>query len=432
MHLAPRAYVLLLLTALLGISGLWSDEPLLINAWLWPAIVLTLGLLYEAFWTPRQTIAGELQNADRLYLGRPQIAQLCVSNASSRTLKVEVAPAVPAAFLPLGEPRVLSIAAGDAAATSFELQAQRLGQHAWPSLPARVLGPLSLAWWSRQLAIAAAPRVAPDSLREFQQRARGMSAGMRARRVRGVGAELYNIRDYRPGDPLNRIDWKVSARAGRLATREYSDDQHLDIVVAIDAGRLSRIRAGQLDRIGLYANVAARFAQLAIAQDDRIGFYLFADRGLAFSPPQRGLAAVAQLRGALEQLHSELTEPDPLAAALHLRATLRQRSLVVVLTDLNDSAVFPRLARGVRLLAERHVPIVAGVRNADVAALLRAEPQSWRDPWIALAAADHDKRTDEQAKQLRALGVSVIACEEALLERRVIEAYDEVRRQRRI
>ena len=49
-----------------------------------------------------------------------------------------------------------------------------------------------------------------------------------------------------------------TARRGSLVAREYSEAQHLEILMVIDAGRASRVRAGELDRLGLYATVAAR------------------------------------------------------------------------------------------------------------------------------------------------------------------------------
>src|SRR5262245_63646195 len=85
---------------------------------------------------------------------------------------------------------------------------------------------------------------------------------MRPRRTVGAGSELHQLRSYVPGDALARIDWKATARTRKLITREFSEDQHLDVLVAIDAGRLSRVRAGRLDRFGLYANIAARFAEV--------------------------------------------------------------------------------------------------------------------------------------------------------------------------
>ena len=107
------------------------------------------------------------------------------------------------------------------------------------------------------------------------------------------------MRDYRPGDPQHLIDWKATARSSRLVSRDFSEDQHLEIVLAIDAGRASALRAGDLDRFGHYANIAARFAEHAVAQDDRVGLVVFADRPLAAIAPGRGIGTVVRIRAML-------------------------------------------------------------------------------------------------------------------------------------
>src|SRR5207244_2832953 len=104
---------------------------------------------------------------------------------------------------------------------------------------------------ARRLAVEYAPALPAGFEPLARVRPRGLAGGARPRRVAGAGAELHQLRGYVRGDPLARIDWKATARAGALVTREFSEDQHLDILVAIDAGRFSRVRAGALDRLGL-------------------------------------------------------------------------------------------------------------------------------------------------------------------------------------
>jgi uncharacterized protein (DUF58 family) len=250
--------------------------------------------------------------------------------------------------------------------------------------------------------------------------------------VIGAGSELHQLREYVQGDPLARIDWKATARARQLVTREFSEDQHLDVLVAIDAGRFSRVRAGRLDRFGVYANVAARFAEIVIPNDDRIGMIVFADRPLAVCAPDRGLPAVMRIRRTLERLCVQAAESDPLAAAIRIRGMLKHRSLIVLLTDLDDTSVADQLVRAVRLLAPPHLVVVAGIHSPEISELARSEARDWKDPWIALAAQEHEGRAESQRALLRRLGAPVIAAREELLERQVLAQYESLRRSRRV
>ena len=432
MHFSERGYLLIALTGLLAIAGLWSGAPVLARLWLLPASMLAAGLAWESFAAARLRIDARLLAPSRLYLGRQTAAVLQFVHPAARAQMLEYAPATPPGFAPLGEPQELVLQARAATDVPLQITAQRLGPHRWPPLPARLLGRFALAWWSRELAPEYTAEVAPDTLQRSSLRVRGSSDGLRSRRLAGAGAELHQLRRYTPGDPLSRVDWKTSARSGQLITREFSEDQHLDVMIAIDAGRLSRVRAGALDRLGLFANIAARFAEAAVLRDDRIGLLVYAEQPLVLCPPERGAAAVIRIREQLARLVPVGAESDPLAAATQIRATLKHRSLVVLLSDLEDASLGTQLARAVRLLAPPHLALVAGVRSAELAELAMRPAVGWRDAWGSLAALEQESRTDAQIRVLRQGGTPVVATREAQLEEAVLQQYVALRRRRRI
>ena len=299
MHLAERGYFLIVATALLAIASVWSPDAAVAGLWRWPAVLLLAGLAGEALFMRTVVIRAHVDTATRAALGREQPAAFTFRNESARTLDIEFAPLTPAGFALPASTRRLRVPGAGSARDSFTLLPLRLGHTSWPPLPLRCLGAAGFAWWSRELSVDKHIAVAPDALRHYRVPPRGRLAGVRSRRSLGAGAELFQLRAYSPGDPLTRVDWKASARSGALVTREFSEDQHLDILIALDAGRFSRVRAGRLDRFGLYANITARFSQLATANEDRVGLVVFAERPLAVCAPDRGLRAVTHLQATL-------------------------------------------------------------------------------------------------------------------------------------
>jgi uncharacterized protein (DUF58 family) len=432
MHLAQRAYALILLTAVLAVVGIWSTQPGFTALWELPAALLLSGLAFESAVLRRTLIVAEVETAPRAFLGREQPAAFTFRNDSARSVTVEFAPVLPDGFDPLVCLRRVVAPARGMVRDSFALLPVRLGTQSWRVLPSRLLGPLRLAWWSRDLYPASQISVVPDTLRAGAPQPRGNPSGPRQRRVAGAGAELHQLRGYRYGDPPARIDWKATARTRQLVTREFSEDQHLDILIVIDAGRFSRVRAGALDRFGLYANAAARFAEIATPNDDRVGLMVFSDRPLATCMPTRGLSAVSRIRQALEGLHVESAESDPMAAAIRIRGMLKRRGLIILLTDLDDANVADPLARAVGLLSPPHLVVVAGVRSPEIASLAVREAREWRDPWVALAAQEHEARVALQRLQLRRLGAPVIVARAELLEKSLLTEYEALRRSRRV
>src|SRR5438045_8708965 len=82
-HLAHRAYVLVLLTAVMAIAGIWSSEPALADLWRIPAGLLLLGLALEGWCVRRQPGAVRLATAPRAFLGRPHAACFACATPSA-------------------------------------------------------------------------------------------------------------------------------------------------------------------------------------------------------------------------------------------------------------------------------------------------------------------------------------------------------------
>ena len=432
MNLAQRAYVLIVLTAVLAIAGIWSGESDL--SWLWriPAVLLLGGVAFEAFFMSRTSVEAGVEAAPRAFLGRPYSAVLTFANSGLRPAVIQYVPLLPGGFEPVTGLRTVTVPPKAVGRDGVTLLPVRLGKQAWPAMPARVLGPLGFVWWTREFHPESSVAIAPDTAQSARGRPRGNPTGARSRRTVGAGSELHQLREYAPGDPLSRIDWKATARSRQLVTREFSEDQHLDILIAVDASRLSRVRAGRLDRLGLYANIVARFAEVATPNDDRVGMLVYSDRALAVCPPERGLSAVMRVRRALETLSPDSAEPNVTAAAVRIRRMLRHRSLVVILSDLDDPSIGDQLIRSVQLLAPPHLVVVAGVHNAEIADLARREARNWSDPWVSLAAQEHEARVAARRMLLRRLGAPVVAEREELLEGAVLAEYEQLRRTRRV
>jgi uncharacterized protein (DUF58 family) len=50
----------------------------------------------------------------------------------------------------------------------------------------------------------------------------------------GAGHDLHSLREYQPRDDVRRIDWKATARAGRLIVREFNAEDERRVHVALD------------------------------------------------------------------------------------------------------------------------------------------------------------------------------------------------------
>src|SRR5258708_34894764 len=127
MHLAQRAYILILLTAVLAVAGVWSSEAGFVGLWRLPAALLLLGLAFEGFRVRKVTIAAGVETAARAFLGREQPAAFAFRNTSSRNVAVEYAPVMPGGLEPLMHVRRVLAPARGVGRDSFTLVPIRPG-----------------------------------------------------------------------------------------------------------------------------------------------------------------------------------------------------------------------------------------------------------------------------------------------------------------
>lgn len=98
-------------------------------------------------------------------------------------------------------------------------------------------------------------------------------SGEMASHFRGRGHELHSLRDYLPSDSARFVDWKVTAKSGRLMTREFTREDERRVMLVFDprlgalpgapAPPLSPGLAGKFERaVALAASIAWHFYEI--------------------------------------------------------------------------------------------------------------------------------------------------------------------------
>jgi uncharacterized protein (DUF58 family) len=83
---------------------------------------------------------------------------------------------------------------------------------------------------------------------------------------------VAGLRDYQPGDPLRRIDWKATARSGRLQSRVYEPSSSQHLLVCLNTATLTPAWAGVIPELFEGAiTIAASVARWAHEQRYSVG-----------------------------------------------------------------------------------------------------------------------------------------------------------------
>jgi uncharacterized protein (DUF58 family) len=163
--------------------------------------------------------------------------------------------------------------------------------------------------------------------------------GLYASVFRGAGLNFEEVREYREGDDIRNMDWKVTARTNHPHLKVFREERERGVVFCVDNGPYMAFGTRGTFKSIQAARATALLGWAANRQHDRVGGLLFGDvsTGPKYFPPCRGPRALWRLLNALTEPGAEGTdELDCMGAALRRaeRGT-STGSLIFMIGDFN-------------------------------------------------------------------------------------------------
>ncbi len=167
--------------------------------------------------------------------------------------------------------------------------------------------------------------------------------GNRRSALRGRGVDFDEVRLYQAGDDVRTIDWRVTARTGKMHTKVFHEEKERPVILVLDLRSNMHFGSRRCFKSVLAANAAALLAWAAIAAGDRIGALLISDNNIIDIKPQRSRHTLLQLFRHIIALdtqqssHATPTSPTHWQQAMQqLRALVRPGSCIIMLSDFHD------------------------------------------------------------------------------------------------
>jgi uncharacterized protein (DUF58 family) len=252
--------------------------------------------------------------------------------------------------------------------------------------------------------------------------------GLRPSRLLGEGTEFESLREYSPDDDYRWIDWKATAKTNRLVSRQYEAQRNQRLLIAIDAGRLMGVKVGDFTKLDYATNVAVLLAQVALNKGDLVGVLLFANRLLAYLPPDKGREHLGRIVQALYPVQSVRLESDYALAFAHLARKNTRRSLVACFTDVVDAEASRSLISGMMYLVPRHLPLCITISDSDLIAAQRAVPPATAQAFELVAAMELWEDYRSALRLLERQGALTVNVPANMLTTATINRYVEIKR----
>jgi uncharacterized protein (DUF58 family) len=311
------------------------------------------------------------------------------------------------------------------------------GEVAFGRTVIRAEGPWRLAW--RQVSFGASNTVSIDAditaVRVYEALARrGQLAelGLRTLRLRTEGTEFERIRDAVPDDSLRSINWRATARTGRLMATELIPERAQPMVICLDHGRLMGVGAGELTKLDHAINAALLLVHVALRSGDRAGLLAFSDSVTASLAPRGGMSQLRRFLDAVRPLQPGETEADYDEAFGYFSRWQTRRSLAVIFTDVLDPDQGQTLLAQCARLRQRHLPLVVTVRDPALDDAARREPRRGQDAYARAVAGGLLADREDTLKVLQRSGVDTIDADARTLSPRLVNRYLDLKRRSRL
>ncbi len=387
----PLMLISLLPLGLLVLGRLWSIYPRCAAVWLAmvPALASTallagrqllppllaldalvvLVIFADIFTLPRHRAFSAQREIQRVAsLQSPHPVKLTVSNRAQRDLDVWVRDDVPGECEADREQFHVRLPAISRSTFHYQLTASRRGKFQLQAIYLRAISRLRL--WQRDFQYPAENdlHVYPDmrQLREYSLLARVDRlnlVGLRRTRRIGQDNEFERLRDYTLDDNYKFIDWRSTARRGKLTVKDFQANQSQRVVFLVDCGRMMTNTAEGISLLDHAFNAALMLSFIALNKGDSVGLLCFSDEVQAFVPPRGGMHQMNRLLHASFDRFPRLVESRYDEAFVYLNARCRKRSLVVLITNVIDEVNSNQISRYLTSLVGRHLPLGVLLRD---------------------------------------------------------------------
>jgi uncharacterized protein (DUF58 family) len=225
------------------------------------------------------------------------------------------------------------------------------------------------------------------------------AAGNYASPFRGQGLTFHEVRDYRPGDDVRNIDWRVTARMNKPHMKVFTEDRERTVMLCIDANAAMRFGTRGTFKSIQAARATALLGWLANGSNDRVGCLLFGDvpDGMQLFKPSRSRRALWWALKVLSRKETALhSQPVAIETALQrLERTVTAGSLIFIVSDFQH--VSDSLEKSISGLQRRCDVILVRIDDPADGIIPSLGPIRFSDTQNREISVDTDSRAGQDA-----------------------------------
>lgn len=354
-----------------------------------------------------------------------------ITSAEGRTLQLLLHDHADPLFITENQPCSVRIPSGLYAETLYRIFPTRRGHYTFPGTDIFVTSPLSL--WQKKWFFACEDEVMIfPNFREIARFALMAThhhlsqMGIKKLLRRGEGQEFHQLREFRQGDEIQRIDWKATSRYRRPISREYQDERDQQIVFVLDCGRRMRHTEAKRSHLDQALNSILLLSYIATRQGDAIGLYTFGGNRKWLPPKKQGDSVRSLLLG-MYDITTSTEAADFYTASQELQALQQRRALMVILTN-SRSEDHDDLLHMATQLRRKHLVIIADLRESILTETLQKPVRTFQDALRFQALQNYLAERGRLRQQLSSKGIYTLDVTAEELPAALANSYLDIKR----
>lgn len=339
------------------------------------ALLFFLTVIADAFFSFGRLngISIELPDIIRLSNGKEAEIPVHITNKGNMLKEIQIGFSFPPEMLSASVDMVIELPPdNELSSITWPCRTIRRGRSILNTCYLRTLSPLTFWNYRKKSQVNSEIRIYPDLFSDKKDIAflfRNRGIGVHSQRLMGKGREFEQLREYMPGDSYEDIHWKATAKRGHPVTKIFQIERTQEVYVIIDASRMSSRtienrtdnNQGNDERLTIlerYISAALIMGLVTERVGDLFGLVSFSNNVESFIRAKRGKAHFNTCRDTLYTLQPMKASPDFSEIITFISMKIRQRSLLIFMTSLDDPVLADNFIQQIEILSKKHLVMV--------------------------------------------------------------------------
>lgn len=364
--------------------------------------------------------------------GDQNLIKISIENQYNFPILAEIIDETPNQFQLRDQVFQEKIEGASLAEISYELRPVERGEYHFGGLHVFVASPLGLVKKKFTFDEGQMVPTYPSyiQMRRFQFLAisqRLTDVGVKQIRRLGNSTEFEKIKEYVRGDDYRTINWKATARSGKMMVNQYVDERAQYVYCLIDKSRGMKMPFEGMSLLDYAINACLVLSNIAIYRQDRAGLITFSQKMDACLPASNKMTQMNRIQEVLYNQKTRFLEADYERVYTFVKHKIPQRSLLILFTNFESLTAVRRQLPYFQKMARNHLLVIVFFENTELNELLESTPQNTEEIYVKSIGENFAFEKQQIVRELERHGIIAILSPPKELTVNTINKYLEIK-----